>query len=141
MRLTPKTIEHLKPRDHRVEIPDAGAVGLYLVLQSSGARSWATRFRFDGRPVKLTIGPWPAVSLHDARVAAAQAREQVAKGIDPAAARKAAKVEAMEAATNTVASVCAAYLKREGGKLRTSNQRESVFRRLVYPAIGDKPID
>src|SRR4051794_1861418 len=103
MKLTPKTIEHLKPRDRRVEIADAGAAGLYLLLQPSGHRSWAVRYRANGQPIKLTLGSWPQLSLHDARVAAAKAREQVAKGNDPAAARKAAKIEAMEAAANTVA--------------------------------------
>jgi integrase len=141
MKLTPKTIEHLKPRDHRVEIPDAGAVGLYLILQSSGAKSWATRYRFNDKPTKLTLGSWPQLSLHDARVAAAQAREQVAKGIDPAAAKQAAKVETMEVAKNTVANVCARYLALEGKKLRTASQRERIFRDLVYPAIGERPID
>jgi integrase len=142
MKLTPKTIEHLKPRDRRVEIPDTGAAGLYLILQPSGHRSWATRYRANGTPVKLTIGSWPKVSLHDARVAAAEALNQVKLGNDPARARQNAKVKAMEAQANTVASVCAAYLKREGGKLRisTAGQRESIFRRLVYPAIGERPI-
>jgi integrase len=47
----------------------------------------------------------------------------------------------MEAAANTVASVCATYLNREGGKLRTSDQRERIFKRLVFPVIGARPID
>jgi integrase len=140
MKLTPKTIEHLKPRDRRVEIPDTGCAGLYLVLQPSGARSWATRFRFGGRPTKLTIGAWPKVSLHDARVAATEALKQVKQGNDPAKARQDARIEAMETASNTVASVCAAYMRREAGKLRTSAPRESTLRRLIYPHIGERPI-
>jgi integrase len=141
MKLTPKTIEHLKPRDHRVELPDAGAAGLYLILQPSGARSWAVRYRANGKPTKLTLGAWPKVSLHDARASAAAALKQVKLGNDPALARKAAKIEAMEAAANTVAAVCAAYMKREASKLRTAAQRESILRRLIYPAIGEWPID
>jgi integrase len=139
-RLTTKFVENVKPRHERVEIPDGGT-GLYLILQSSGHRSWALRYRHAGRPAKLTIGSWPAVSLLDARKAAIDAQRELGRGHDPAAARKTAKVKAMEAAANTVASVCAAYMKREAGKLRTADQRESVFRRLIYPAIGDRPID
>jgi integrase len=140
MKFTPKTIEHLKPRDHRVEIPDSKADGLYLILQPSGHRSWAARYRADGRSVKLTLGSWPAVSLHDAREAAAAALKQVKLGNDPAKARQDAKIAAMEAAKSTVASICAAYMKREAGKLRTADQRESILHRLIYPAIGERPI-
>ena len=140
MKLTPKTIEHLKPRDHRVEIPDAGAAGLYLVLQSSGVRSWAVRYRHNGRSVKLTLAKWPAMTLADARKAAADAQHALAQGNNPAKAKQTAKIKAMEAEANTVASICAAYMKREAGKLRTSVQRESILRRLIYPHIGERPI-
>jgi integrase len=140
VKLTAKSVEHIKPGLMRKEIPDSGCAGLYLILQPSGHRSWAVRYRFNGKPIKLTLGPWPKVSLHDARVAAAEARKQVKQGNDPARARADAKVKAMEAQTNTVASICAAYMKREAGKLRSSAQRESILRRLIYPAIGELPI-
>jgi integrase len=140
MKLTPKTIEHLKPRDHRVEIPDAGAAGLYLVLQSSGVRSWAVRYRHNGRSVKLTLAKWPAMTLADARKVAADAQHALAQGNNPAKAKQTAKIKAMETASNTVANVCADYLRREGGKLRTLSQRTSLLRRLVYPHIGERPI-
>src|SRR5437899_2895026 len=138
MKLTAKSAEHIKPGLTRKEIPDSGCAGLYLIVQPSGAKSWAVRYRFGGRPTKLTIAPLPKVSLHDARVAAAL--KQVKQGNDPAKARQDARIEAMETASNTVASVCAAYMKREAGKLRTSAQRESILRRLIYPAIGERPI-
>jgi integrase len=138
MRLTAKTVENLKPRDRRIEIPDSGCHGLYLVIQPSGAKSWAVRYRYQGRPTKLTLNG--GTSLAGARKAATDALHELEGGRDPAAARKATKVAAMEAATNTVASVCAAYMKREGGKLRTSDARESIFQRLINPAIGERPI-
>jgi integrase len=135
-RLTDIAIRNLKPPTVRREIPDGN--GLYLQLQPSGKRSFAVRFRLKGVPRKLTLPP--GLTLAAARRLAAEAKEQVEKGIDPAAAKQAAKVEAMETAANTVANICAAYLKREGGKLRTSDQRESIFRRLIYPHIGDRPV-
>jgi integrase len=138
MRLTAKAVENLKPRDQRVEIPDSGCRGLYLVVQPSGAKSWAVRYRYQGRPTKLTLNG--GTSLAGARKAAAGVLHELEQGRDPAATRKAAKVAAMEAAANTVASVCAAYMKRDGGKLRTAGARESIFRRLIYPAIGERPI-
>jgi integrase len=138
MRLTAKSVEHIKPGATRREIPDDGCSSLYLVVQPSGKKSWAIRYRYQGRPTKLTlIG---VTSLAAARKAATDALHELDEGNDPAAARKAAKVKAMETEANTVASVCAAYMKREADKLRTADQRESILRRLIYPAIGERPI-
>lgn len=41
----------------RQEIADAALPGLYLVVQPSGAKSWALRYRQEGKPAKLTLGP------------------------------------------------------------------------------------
>jgi integrase len=140
MRLTAKYVEKVKPDPVRREVPDS-TPGLYLQLQPSGHRSWAVRYRFNGRPSKLTLGPWPAVSLHDARVAAIRAREAVAKGMDPAKARQDSKIKADAAKADTVTAICEKYLGRpETRKLRTIDQRISILRRQVYPVIGDKPI-
>ncbi|MGI4765072.1 MAG: tyrosine-type recombinase/integrase, partial [Janthinobacterium lividum] len=70
--------------------------GLYLVLQPSGAKSWAVRYRAaDGRPRKYTIpGTYPAIDLKSARELAQSALVDVAKGGDPAAAKKAARAGA-----------------------------------------------
>ncbi len=141
-RLTAKYVENLKPDLVRREIPDAGCAGLYLISQPSGVRSWAVRYRFNGKSIKLTLGQWPAVTLAAARKAATDAQHELERGNNPAKARQDAKTKAMEAAAHTVASVCAAYLKRQGAELRPStlSQRESIFRRLVYPRIGERPI-
>jgi integrase len=139
-KLTAKTIENLKPGSQRREISDGGS-GLYLVMQPSGARSWAVRYRYDGRPAKLTLGGWPTLSLAAARKGAADALHDLANGIDPSGTRKIAKQKAAEAKLNTVANICAEYMRREGCKLRTANERENILRRLVYPAIGERPVD
>src|SRR5438034_4798078 len=138
-KLTAKAIENSKPGPQRREISDGGS-GLYLIVQPSGARSWALRYRYNGRAAKLTLGPWPMLGLADARKAAADAQFELVRGVDPNAARKAAKVEAAEAAANTVASICAEFLQREGRRLRTLDQRERLLKRLVYPTIGDRPV-
>jgi integrase len=139
-KLTTKAIENLKAGPVRREIPDAGCAGLYLISQSSGVRSWAVRYRYNGKPTKLTIGQWPAVTLADARKAAADAQHALARGENPAKAKQTARIKAMEAKANTVANVCASYMRREASKLRTADQRESILRRHVLPHIGDRPI-
>jgi integrase len=56
--LTAVSVKNYRPGKGRREIPDGGCPGLYLVIQASGHRSWALRFRRpSGRPAKLTLGP------------------------------------------------------------------------------------
>jgi integrase len=139
MRLTTKYIEKVRPDPVRREVPDS-TPGLYLQLQPSGHRSWAVRYRFNGKPSKLTIGAFPSVSLHDARVAAIRAREAVAKGMDPARAKADAKIRTDAAKADTVTAICESYMAMEAKKLRTAGQRRSILNRLIYPALGAMPI-
>src|SRR5262245_2472378 len=90
-KLTPITVANLRAGPQRREIPDGGS-GLYYVLQPSGRSSWASRYRFQGQPRKLTHGVMP--SLAAARKAHADAMLELAQGRDPAALKLAAKAVA-----------------------------------------------
>ena len=89
MRLTPVAVERMRPTAKRREVPDNVVSGLYLIVQPSGAKSWAVRYRFDRRPCKLTLGRYPAVDLSAARDHAKAAIEAVDKGTNPAGQKKA----------------------------------------------------
>lgn len=93
--LTAKSVESIQPNGKsRREIPDARMPGLYLVVQPSGAKSWAVRYRHGGRPRKLTIGPFPAFDLKAARDRARNALDAVDEGKDPAKEKRKAKAAA-----------------------------------------------
>ena len=125
-------------REQRYEVPDGAQRGLYLVVQPSGRKSFCVRYRHHGKPRKLTLKA--GLSLADARRLASEAMYAVEKGNDPRETKKAAKEKAAAAAVNTVQFVCENFIKREGGKLRTLDQRTRLLKRLVYPRIGDKLI-
>ncbi|MGB5182400.1 MAG: Arm DNA-binding domain-containing protein, partial [Xanthobacteraceae bacterium] len=72
--LTALTVEKLKPRSARYEIPDAGQRGLYVVVFPTGVKSFICRYRFGHRKRKLTFGH---LSLAAARKAAADALYEV----------------------------------------------------------------
>src|SRR5215469_16658432 len=137
-RLTAKSVENAKPGSARREISDGGS-GLYLVVQSSGHKSWAVRFRVHGIPRKLTL---PAgLTLHDAREQAAVAIKEAHRGNDPTKAKKIAKQERLIATANTFAAVALLYLNSEKVKrLRTAYQIEDRLTRLAFPLIGDNPV-
>ena len=91
-KLTARSIEQAK-RDptKRIEIPDAGKPGLYLVVQPSGKKSWAVRYRrrSDGKPRKVTLEGFPSLAV--AHKLAQTELDKAAEGRDPAAEKKATK--------------------------------------------------
>jgi hypothetical protein len=91
--LTQAAIDALKPGDKRLEISDGKLPVLRLVVQPSGARSWALRYRFKGRNAKWTIGRYPVVAVAAARIQAKLALTKVATGTDPAAEKRQARAE------------------------------------------------
>jgi integrase len=128
--LTELGIKKLALPEKRKEIPDTGkggTKGLYLVVQPSGAMSWAVRYRIDGAPKKLTLGTYPDLSIANARRKAEAAIGDVAKGNDPAgqkqAARLAAKAE-KEADVDRVERVIDLFVERHA-KVKTKDWRET----------------
>lgn len=149
--LTTPAVEKIKADpDKRLEIPDGGLQGLYLVVQPSGAKAWAVRYRFAGKPAKLTLGRWPMMGVADARAAAAAAIDAVSRGTDPAAQRKAEEAEAIEAARiatdptyadrDKVKTVIADFMKRHAVHNRRASDVAAMFRREIIPAWGERDI-
>jgi integrase len=146
-KLTTIAVENAKAKKRagalvRTEIADRGAPGLFLVIQPSGAKSWAYRYRIAGRSRKLTLGSM-GLTLAEARLAAAQARRELELGRDPAndkqAAKAAARVQAAESIERAVESFLELHARR---KTRPASLRltESIFRRFVVPAWGDRNV-
>ncbi|GGC11410.1 hypothetical protein GCM10011494_32720 [Novosphingobium endophyticum] len=69
MALTDFAIENAMPKAKAYELGDGG--GLYLQVNPSETKLWRMKYRWEGREKKLAIGPYPLVSLADARTKAA----------------------------------------------------------------------
>ena len=55
--LTATAVLKFRPGTLRREVPDGGCLGLHLVIQPSGTKSWALRYRRpDNRSAKLSLG-------------------------------------------------------------------------------------
>ena len=129
----------------RQEVPDGGVQGLYLVIQPSGAKSWAVRYRHEGRPRKMTLGGFPAVGLASARRKAESALEAVALGEDPAAAamaeKAAKKAEEANPDRDLVKTIVADFLKRHASRNRSGDETARIFARNVLPSWGERRLD
>lgn len=141
--LTDIAIRNLKAELKRREIPDGN--GLYVVVHPSGRKSYAVRYRYAGKPRKLTLPG--GLTLKGARKAASDALYDVEKGRDPSAAKRQGKQEQRLASRNTLRAIAEEYFTRGGDArkgggrdLRSKKWREAALARLVYPTIGDRPI-
>jgi integrase len=136
--LTDLGVRNMKPGAGRREIPDGGQRGLYLLVQASGAKSWAVRYRFNGRARKYTLGA--GITLAAARKLAADAMFKIAQGVDPIRDKADEKERKVLADESTVQAICERYMQIAGRDLRSKDARASFLRRLVYPRIGYLPI-
>jgi integrase len=157
--LTAAAVARLRPAKSRREIPDGACPGLYLVVQPSGAKSWALRFhRPNGKSAKLVLGSVyatadkepdtsPAIGGHLTLAAAhrlvAELRHQIAQGRDPAAAhiaeKKRNKLAIAESAEKTFAATARAFI--ENYKVGKTGERPRRWREIARVLGLDYPRD
>ena len=130
--LTVRTVETIKPGPNRKEIPDRHLPGLYLVVQPSGVRSWAVRYRSGGRNRKHTLGSYPAIDLKTARTLASRALRAVAEGRDPGRE----KIERTQRRPDTVGAVAQQFVElhcRRANRPRTIKGTQQLLDLHVLP--------
>lgn len=92
-------IKNLKATDARQEVPDDAVSGLYLIVQPSGALSWAVRTKLDGKTAKVTLGRYDeegsgleridrpsskqVLNITEARALAERVKADAKRGHDP----------------------------------------------------------
>ena len=84
--LTDVKIRSLKPSEKcTVARPDkhSDQEGLQIWVRSSGRKTWISAYRFDGKQKNTTLGTYPQMSLAEARVANANIKALISKGINP----------------------------------------------------------
>jgi integrase len=141
--LTSLTVSNAKPRAKAYELRDHGARGLHLAVFPSGHKSWIVRYRFEGRPRKLTLAGFPALAL--ARKAAADALVAVAAGKDPGAVKLAAKAtaKARPSDRDTVARLAEQFITqhvRRNTRPNSARATEGIFRNIILPAWGPRNV-
>jgi integrase len=129
--LTALKVANAKPAAKRVEIADRGKPGLYLVIQPSGAKSWAVRYRrhSDRKPRKYTLPGFP--SLAAAHKLAQAALDEVAAGGDPAANKQSSRAAAPSDADDigeAFHEFLVKHVRRSDGRpIRESSKRQTAF--------------
>lgn len=70
-----------KEKDYKL----SDGYGMYLFVTTKGAKIWRMAYRFGGKQKATVIGPYPLVSLKDARERRDVVRRQLLDGTDPEA--------------------------------------------------------
>jgi len=65
-----------------------GVDGLHLQVTPTGARSWLLRVTIKGKRCQIGLGPFPDVTLSQARERAREVKDQIWRGIDPLAEKR-----------------------------------------------------
>ena len=90
LQLSDTKLRNARARKTEYKLFDGG--GLYLLVTPSGGKHWHFKYRFDEKDKRISFGPYPKVSLAEARIRREEARTHIENGIDPGAVRKAQKL-------------------------------------------------
>jgi integrase len=127
--LTQLGIAKLKATSLRRELPDGGMTGLYLIVQPSGSKSFALRYRHSGRSKKLTLGKYPQMSLLQARERAREALESISYGEDPS--RRPGSPQRFEPAFRS-------FLERHVSQTKGTYETTRIYEHDLLPAFRGK---
>jgi integrase len=137
MKFTDRFIRALRPKAERYEVWEGGRPGFGIRVSSQGRKTFIYLYRFQGKPRRLSLGAYPAMSLVDAHVAHANAKKALDQGIDPGAVDQAVKEE--ERRAPTVAALANEYLERHAKPNKRSWQEDArILRKDVLPAWGNR---
>lgn len=144
-KLTSKTVESLV----RAGVPGKtnDGEGLYFQISKAGASSWIFRYKLEGKGREMGLGPYPAVTLAEARQLAADQRKVLVAGADPLAARDAAREAKREAERQAQArritfETLAGEYQAAHGASWSEKWRKGWLRKLelyAFPVIGKLP--
>ncbi len=134
------------------QVADGG--GLFIHALPGGSKVWRLRYRLGGKQEKVTLGPYPAFSLAEARAWREEARALVARGISPMGMKagtppqnEAAKAfvlrwfpESAPVAVTVDAFAWEWFDKVAAPATKEPRDIERELRKDILPAIGAKPL-
>ncbi len=110
--------------------------GLFLHINPPRQPGWRLKYYFGGRENSISLGLYSDVPLKRARGKRDEARRQLDDGIDPSAARQAARAET----EHTLKGIAAEWLAQQKLEPKTSARTFGRLMKWVYPRLGSRPI-
>jgi integrase len=121
--------------------------GLWLQVRDAERRSWLFRYTLHGKAREMGLGPFPDVSLADARQHAQTQRALLRAGVDPLARRqeeKAAAAAEAQKTTLTFKQVAERFHAAHQASWRNEKHRGQWLTQMeayVFPVFGGLPVE
>jgi integrase len=119
------------------------ARGLYLEITPSGGRWWRLKYRFAGKEKLISMGTYPDTGLKAAREKRDDAREQLARGIDPSEVRRAEKASRSEGSKNSFEVVAREWHRTvHSAKVSEGHAARTLIRleQDIFPWLGGQDV-
>jgi integrase len=125
-------IRSLTPEQKVVKLSDAH--GLYIEVNPNGRKTFRLNYRWGKKQKTLTIGPYPEVTLREAREKREQARSLLRQNIDPATEKRRQKIEAIAQAAASFEEVAKEFIEKK----RADGRAESTVSKYEWclEAVG-----
>ena len=126
MPLSPVAARNAGPKDKPYKLADGG--GLALLVSPNGSKFWRLRYHHMGSEKMMTLGPYPAVGLGDARLRRDEAKKLLSSGIDPSQKRQQDKAEAIKQRETTFGLLAAEFIAR----MKASKAAEATISKTTW---------
>lgn len=136
MPLSDMKCRNARPGPKLQKLSDGG--GLQLWVQPNGSRLWRLAYRFARKQKVLALGPYPLISLADARLARDEAKRLLLAGLDPSQEKK-KKAEIVSNSFQLIAEEFLARMQREQRAEATITKTKWLLS-FAYPSLGASPI-
>jgi len=140
--LTNTEVKQAKPKDKVYKLGDGG--GLQLRIKPTGGKSWLLDYvkPFTNKRTSIGLGAYPSISLADARKLRNNARELLAKDIDPKEHKDELSRQQQEKLSNTFEQVAANWFQVKKTEVSLDHGKD-LWRSLeihIFPSLGKHPI-
>lgn len=140
--LTNTEVQQAKPKDKEYCLFDGG--GLALRVRKNGTKQWLFSYRrpFTKKQANLSFGSFPHITLAQARALRKEAKDLLAKDIDPQEHKKQINQQEQQARQNTFRFVAEQWMEVKQTTIvpKTKQNIWNSFENYIFPELGNTPI-
>lgn len=133
-------IRRAKPEAKAYTLGDG--LGLSLLIEPNGSKSWRFRYRFAGKPKMISLGVYPTITLADARSRRDDARKLVAEGKNPSEVRKEQKIALQTESESAFEKIATEWHQMKSAKWSEGYASDimEAFQNDIFPYVGTRPV-
>lgn len=133
-------IKKAKQKDRDYKLFDGD--GLFLLVSSTGGKNWKFKYLLDGKERKISFGPYPEISLIDARRKRDDARSNVAHKVDPMKVKRAQEAVQVSSAADSLEVVSRMWHATMIPRWSDIHSRTTLSRLElnVFPDLGSRTV-